>query len=361
MVLPSTILGGGDAATVADAHMQASHGFVVGNVVCYTASGWFKAQANNLITACAEGVVSAVIDANNFTITYSGYISGLSGLTAGTLYYLSRITAGAVVSAEPSPLSVPIFKALSTTEAVISIKRLVNTPTSSTAALFVSANSEWLSAANVAAIQAGNIDISVAGWAYLNSKSSLQGLFTKWRNSTNNREYAIYYNNTSDRFQATLSTDGIGGGGSPVSANTLGSPAINTWYFIVFWHDATADTMNIEVNRGTADSIAHVGGIFVGTSDLNLGAFNNGADSFADAREQSWGYWKNDVLSVSEKDELYNLGDGVYYPSLSAGIKTNLSVFYNLSETSGGRTDSHSAVNLTDNNTVGSAAGVPNI
>jgi len=61
--------------------------------------------------------VTAVVDADTFTLGTSGLITGLSGLTAGQVYYLSG-TAGAITATEPtavSSVSKPVFTATSTT------------------------------------------------------------------------------------------------------------------------------------------------------------------------------------------------------------------------------------------------------
>lgn len=48
------------------------------------------------------GIVSAVADANNFTVQTSGRITGLSGLTPGTVFYLDDDTPGLLTATEPS-------------------------------------------------------------------------------------------------------------------------------------------------------------------------------------------------------------------------------------------------------------------
>lgn len=91
---------------------QTSHGLVVGNVVRYNGAAYVKAQANSNANSEVYGMVSEVIDANTFRLVTEGYVSGLSGLSAGTAYYLSPTTAGAITSTEPSTvgqISKPVF------------------------------------------------------------------------------------------------------------------------------------------------------------------------------------------------------------------------------------------------------------
>ena len=81
---------------------QTAHGFVNGNVLRLSGSTYVKAKADTVANAEAVGIVAGVIDANNFQLMQVGYIAGLTGLAAGTAYYLSATTAGAITSTAPS-------------------------------------------------------------------------------------------------------------------------------------------------------------------------------------------------------------------------------------------------------------------
>lgn len=96
---------------------QVAHGFVVGNIIYYNGSAYALARADVTATAEVLGMVSAVANANSFTLTLVGYVSGLSGLTPGE-NFLSPSSAGALTPTEPSTIgqiSKPIFFALSAT------------------------------------------------------------------------------------------------------------------------------------------------------------------------------------------------------------------------------------------------------
>lgn len=83
---------------------QPSHGFNVGDWL-YRDGGtnlYAKAKADDAVTAEEIGVVKEVIDTNTFKLQQSGYTESLSGLTDGTLYYLSPSTAGAMTSTKPT-------------------------------------------------------------------------------------------------------------------------------------------------------------------------------------------------------------------------------------------------------------------
>jgi hypothetical protein len=114
---------------------QTTHGFAVGDVPYYTGSAYAKAKTDADSTSEALGVVSAVADANNFTLTMGGYISGLSGLTAGTTYYVSDATAGLLTATQPTTvghISKPMLVADSTTSGyVINMRGVTIAATSS--------------------------------------------------------------------------------------------------------------------------------------------------------------------------------------------------------------------------------------
>jgi hypothetical protein len=98
-----TITGGSGAGGVTTTITQTGHGFVVGNVLTLAGGSTFvKAKADSPTNAEVVGIVDSVVDANTFVIRTDGHIAGLSGLTAGTVYFLSDTTAGALQTTEPS-------------------------------------------------------------------------------------------------------------------------------------------------------------------------------------------------------------------------------------------------------------------
>ncbi len=99
---------------------QTTHGFVVGDLLYHNGTSYVKAIATSAAAAEVIGIVSSVVDANNFVLFVSGVVV-LSGLTAGVVYFLSATVAGAYSSTEPTTtgeISKPVFVAISTTQAV---------------------------------------------------------------------------------------------------------------------------------------------------------------------------------------------------------------------------------------------------
>jgi tetrahydromethanopterin S-methyltransferase subunit B len=94
---------------------QTAHGFVVGDwVYLSAASTYAKADADLAASFDTVGVVTAVVDANTFSLSSEGYVTGLSGLTAATRYYLST-TAGAITATAPTSNIKAVFLSDTTT------------------------------------------------------------------------------------------------------------------------------------------------------------------------------------------------------------------------------------------------------
>ena len=98
---------------------QASHGLSVGNLVYHNGSAYVVADKDSAATSAVVGIVEAVSASNLFTLLMGGYIGTLSGLTAGTVYFLGDN--GALTATEPSTvgqISKPVLVAISTTEGI---------------------------------------------------------------------------------------------------------------------------------------------------------------------------------------------------------------------------------------------------
>jgi hypothetical protein len=75
-------------AGVTVAVTQASHGLAVGDVIRHNGTSYVAATADTSANAEAVGIVTTVPDVDSFTYQAAGFVTGLSGLTAGELYYL---------------------------------------------------------------------------------------------------------------------------------------------------------------------------------------------------------------------------------------------------------------------------------
>lgn len=176
------------------------------------------------------------------------------------------------------------------------------------AADFVSANNEFLSHLDAHCLSTGDIGFSIAGWVFVDVVGARRGFVAKgdW-NAGSAQEYQLHYNPNNDRFEFGVSANGTAQ--TFVVANNLGSPSVATWYFIVGWHNATANTINIQVNNGSVDSAAYAGGVTNTAGTFVLGAYSDTPNFVHDGLLDEWGLWKK-VLSTQEKDDLYNGGTG---------------------------------------------------
>ena len=110
--------GTGSGDSVAIPVEQVAHGLSVQDAIYFDGTNWLKAQAD-AVTTLGIGVVSAVADADNFTVITDGKITGLSGLTTGEWYYVSDATAGLLTTTESNIYSNPLLQATSATTGIV--------------------------------------------------------------------------------------------------------------------------------------------------------------------------------------------------------------------------------------------------
>ena len=175
------------------------------------------------------------------------------------------------------------------------------------AAQFTAANSEYLSRASNATLQTGDIDFTVAAWVYLDSKATSRYIMAKGGAGLT-LEYQLYYHQASDRLRFEIFDVAVNSVGV-ADAVEIGSPSTGTWYFIVAWHDAAANTVSIQVNNGTVSSAATTGTITADVQHFVIGNNGFGDNLFFDGRVDVAAFWKR-VLTSAERTALYNGGNG---------------------------------------------------
>lgn len=80
---------------------QASHGFAAKDMIRHNGTDWVKAQGDTIVKCTGAWLVMAV-DGNDFIAVKSGRVTVSGhGLTAGSLYYLSAASAGALTTTKP--------------------------------------------------------------------------------------------------------------------------------------------------------------------------------------------------------------------------------------------------------------------
>jgi len=185
---------------------------------------------------------------------------------------------------------------------------------------FTEANSEYLSIADNASLSAGDIDFAIALWVYLDSLppaagDNLHSFVTKGdANSNSTFEYSLEAETAAGpttKFRFLISD---GSSTAIVRSDTFGSPSTGTWYFVMAYHDATANEIGISVNDGIVDTTSTSIGCQDTAEAFYIGGREVGAgfDSYMDGRIDEVGFWKK-VLSAQEITDLYNAGAGNSY------------------------------------------------
>jgi hypothetical protein len=172
---------------------------------------------------------------------------------------------------------------------------------------FVVADNTYLSHADNAVLQMGDIDFTIAFWFNPSDlgAGTYPGLVVK-DNTGGTRDYSVILNWPT---ASKLGFQVVTGAGAQTLANTT-VLNLGSWYFVVAWHDASADMMYLQVNNGTAASKATGGALAApSTNVFMIGRLSN---YFAGTIDEV-GIWKR-VLTSGERTALHNGGAGLTYP-----------------------------------------------
>lgn len=221
-----------------------------------------------------------------------------SGLT---VYYKFEESSGTRVDSEPTGTA----QDLTDNATVTSVAGKIGN-----AAWFTSANAESLSRNDSSDISVGNQNFYWSVWVYLESKGGNRDIVAKWGATSGNFEYLLRFNNTSDRYEWFVSDSGSSV--FSVVANNHGSPAIQTWTHIFFYHDTDTDVIGISVNNGAANTVFHSAGVFDGGSVFGVGSRQPNAANFWNGGIDELALWKR-LLTTEEKAAVYNAGAGKFY------------------------------------------------
>jgi predicted secreted protein len=216
---------------------QASHGFALGDTLYLVGTTYTKAIATSAAAAEVVGVVSKIVDANNFELTLSGEVTGLTGLTAGEVYFLSAATAGLLTVTEPSTIgqvSVPVGIASSTTSLYVAPKRGVVIGGTNARANVSLTSGATTNVQNLAGYDAGEL----TGWVFISSAAPVRFyVSTKFAKSGAGGDYNMSYQTTGDTppsgFSLQINTSGLlsctlpaSSGSTSVINYALNAPAI---------------------------------------------------------------------------------------------------------------------------------------
>jgi hypothetical protein len=203
-------IGGGGTV---DKITQALHGFSVGDVLYLNGTTYAKAIASASNTSEVIGLVSRVVNSNEFELTLSGEITVTGPLTPGGVYFLSDATAGLATLTEPSTLgavSVPLGVASTTTTFYVALKRGVVLGGTNARTQINLSNNTTNTVQNVASYDAGEI----VGWVYIDATTDyrflLKAQFAKKGDASNwNLSYQTVGDTPPSGFSFSINSVGV--------------------------------------------------------------------------------------------------------------------------------------------------------
>jgi hypothetical protein len=228
--------------------------------------------------------------------------------------------------------------------------------TRSGAAGFASASDQYLTRTSNASLQTGDIAFTIGAWVKLTTLGADRFIMGKWdRTTLGNREYALYYDATFTGqfvFGVTSAANDIGA----VAAATLGTPVVDTWYYITGYHDPSANTINITINGALDTSTGFTFGVAARSTAFQIGRDDTGLMEMNGVVDEA--FLTKKLLSAAELAAFYNSGAGIGYSDLTASEKTSLISWWSMDEATGTtRNDSHGTNHLTDTNGVTLVSG----
>jgi hypothetical protein len=180
------------------------------------------------------------------------------------------------------------------------------------AASFTKASSHRLTINDNTALSVGDIDFYMACWVYptLDDASSQQTIAAK-AGSSGNRAWYLYIDWSTDQVKFRI----FNPSDASTAVTATGTVAINTWYFVEAWHNATTNQIAVAVN-GTVTTATHTTGSRDDTGAFQIGAANSG--SHFNGVIDEFGFWKAYLPTTTERAWLYNAGVGRSYAQLAA-------------------------------------------
>ena len=207
------VIGGVGGGSASQQVTQVSHGFSVGQCLYLNGSTYTLAQANTANTAETVGVVTNILSADIFQVTELGYTKGLSGLTAGTVYFLSDSVAGALTATEPTvvgSISKPLLLADSATSGYVLNYRGSVVGGANARTQVALTNNATSPVQDVSGYDAGDL----AGWVYINATTSYRFYINaKWAKNGAGTDFNLNVQTTGDTppigFSLTITSGGL--------------------------------------------------------------------------------------------------------------------------------------------------------
>lgn len=227
-----------------------------------------------------------------------------------------------------------------------------------TGALFVAANSQFLSITSCDALRSGNRDWSLAGWFRVNDTTNTYSLVGKIPADAGNlvdKEYFLYFEPADKRIHVAVWRNTADLNTDFANVTTINQ---NTWYFAVAWRNTSSGMMFLQINNATINSAA-ITGSNTGNATFTLGATREGTVLYLDGAMDEWGFWAK-IISTNDRTGLYNSGVGNTYVN-RVGLYMNGRVdevaFHGKVLTAQERSDLHNAGNGNSYNSATSRSG----
>lgn len=168
---------------------------------------------------------------------------------------------------------------------------------------FSSASSRYFSRASDSNLVLGDIDWTLACWFNTSTFAANESLMSK--DTDTGREYSLYVVTSG---QVTIL---FGSTFAQTLATTTGA-----WHLAIGWHDASANTLNVQVDNAAPVSAATGGAAPpTGSTAFRIGAMvYPGFPQYFTGSIDEAAIWKR-VLTSDERTQLYNSGNGVTYPT----------------------------------------------
>ena len=163
-------------------------------------------------------------------------------------------------------------------------------------------------------VEVGNTSFTFTAWVKLDNKTDYHTFVGKQIEDYPfyDRDYSLSYDKDMDRIYFQVAgPDGLTL--TRAIANALGSPAINTWYFLAGGYDYESGYIWISVNGGPQETTPFTGSVHVGQAPFMLGGVANPLFGYHAGLLDEVGFWKR-ALTSAEVAALYNNGQGQSYP-----------------------------------------------
>lgn len=179
----------------------------------------------------------------------------------------------------------------------------------------VIADSEYFGIADNASLSFADEDMTLGFWWKPDSlPASVQYLFGKWLVSAGEREWVVGIDNGVDQYSVMFRASADGS----TTTNVLSAITMSTgnWYFIIAWHDKTANTINISVNNEAPVNQAYSSGLKDRTGQFRIGCSASSTGYVSATFDEAFIYRR--LLTADEREWLWNSGNGRTYNDLTA-------------------------------------------